>query len=292
MGWPWSEESPQQPISLPNGSPWPRLSIVTPCLNQGRFIEETIRSVLLQGYPNLEYIIIDGGSTDDSIEIIKKYEPWLAHWISESDEGQAAALAKGFSQATGDVFAWVNSDDLYLANAFGYVVRTFFRTAGDIVFGNTLLIDQWSNTIGERRLAPYVPWLSGQGIFFGGYGIYQPAAFWSRKLYADSGGIDVSFRFCMDNDLIARFVIVGAKFQFVRRFLAGFRVHSASKTSNLRHVASQEYRLIVERLPRCSWIRRAIVRTGCRSWRLAYHISHLEFKYLRSKYIGPWRWVP
>lgn len=291
-GWPWSEESAQLPNCLPNGSQWPRISIVTACLNQGGFIEETIRSVLLQGYPNLEYIIMDGGSTDNSIEIIKRYEPWLDHWVSERDEGQAAALAQGFSQARGDVFAWINSDDLYMANTFGHVVLKFFQTNTDIVFGNMLLIDQRSNIMGERRLAPYVAWLSGQGILFGGYGIYQPAAFWSSKLYADSGGIDVSFRFAMDTDLIVRFVMMGAGFKFVRRFLAGFRVHSASKSSNIRHVAGHEYRVIVERLPRCSLIRRVIVRAGCWGWRLAYHISYFELKYLQNKSIGPWRWVP
>ena len=104
IGWPWTEESSQLPEKMSDGSPWPRISIVTPSYNQGQFIEETIRSVLLQGYPNVEYIIIDGGSTDNSLEIIKKYEPWLAYWVSEPDRGQSHALNKGIQKATGDIF--------------------------------------------------------------------------------------------------------------------------------------------------------------------------------------------
>ena len=95
-GWPWTEESPRLPSHMPDGSKWPKISIVTPSYNQGKFIEKTIRSVLLQNYTNLEYIIMDGGSTDESVEIIKKYKPWLTHWGSEKDEGQSDAINRGF----------------------------------------------------------------------------------------------------------------------------------------------------------------------------------------------------
>src|SRR5262249_38814525 len=127
-GWPWTEGQPVQDECMPEGQPWPRVSIVTPSYNQGSFLEETIRSVLLQGYPNLEYSVIDGGSTDESVEVLRRYEPWLTRWVSEADAGQSAAINLGFLPATGDVFGWLNSDDVYepgaLAHAATYLART------------------------------------------------------------------------------------------------------------------------------------------------------------------------
>src|SRR5690242_14163903 len=106
-GWPWTIDTSPLAPTRPDGSPWPRISIVTPSYNQGQFIEETIRSVLLQGYPDLEYFIIDGGSTDQSVEIIKQYEPWLTYWVSEKDSGQPHAISKGLAISSGDIFQFM-----------------------------------------------------------------------------------------------------------------------------------------------------------------------------------------
>jgi hypothetical protein len=114
-GWMWTEVSPQLPDPGPDSHLWPRITIVTPSFNQGRFLEETIRSILFQGYPHLEYIIIDGGSNDNSVDIIKKYEPYLAYWVSEKDRGQAHAINKGFARASGDIYAYLNSDDFSIS---------------------------------------------------------------------------------------------------------------------------------------------------------------------------------
>src|SRR5882762_4423248 len=113
-GWPWTEQSPRVPATMPEGRLWPGISIVTPSFNQGQFIEETIRSVLLQGYPNLEYFVIDAGSADLTLEIIKKYEPWITYWVSEPDNGQVDAIKKGLRLSSGEWFNWINSDDILL----------------------------------------------------------------------------------------------------------------------------------------------------------------------------------
>lgn len=115
-GWPWTEESSEIMEETPDSFEYPRISIVTSNYNYGHFLEETIRSVLLQGYPNLEYIIIDAGSTDNSLEIIEKYAPWLAYYVSEKDKGQSDGINKGFYQATGKIYAWLNSDDIFCPN--------------------------------------------------------------------------------------------------------------------------------------------------------------------------------
>ena len=117
-GWPWTVETSQLADTMPDGRPWPRISVVTPSFNQGQFIEEAIRSVLLQGYPNLEYIIVDGGSTDALIDIIRRYTPWISSWFSERDDGQSDAINKGLGVATGEIVSWLNSDDLVTPDAF------------------------------------------------------------------------------------------------------------------------------------------------------------------------------
>lgn len=138
-GWPWTKESRQLPDKTPDGRPWPRISIVTPNYNYGQFIEETIRSVLLQGYPNIEYIIIDDGSTDNSIDIIKKYEKWLAYWETGPNRGEAHAINKGLGQASGVIAACLNSDDFYLAGALRHIGWVYAKLNFDVFIGRVKL---------------------------------------------------------------------------------------------------------------------------------------------------------
>src|SRR5688572_28751587 len=206
----------------------PRISVVTASYNQGRFIEETIQSVLDQGYANLEYIIFDGGSTDGSVDIIRRYERHLAYWVSEKDKGAADAIAKGFSKATGEIFAYLNSDDVYLPGALQTIGALMSDPSIDVAFGNMYWMDADGRRLGERRQTPF----TRLGYLFGGSDLMQPATFWRKSVYLQAGGIDPSYKFTFDTDLFFRFALRNARFEFVNKFLASFRIHSQSKSSN------------------------------------------------------------
>jgi len=242
-GWPWTEETPPVSGKMFDGKSWPKISIVTPSYNQGQFIEETIRSVLLQGYPNLEYIIIDGGSTDNALDIIRKYQAWLTYWVSEKDDGQTDAINKGFSRSTGDILAWVNSDDFYFPGALSYVGNFFARRKGaHILTGAHTDIDAEGKVLGYLwpvRTSFYR--LLCFGMHFG-----QPASFWSRKAYEKAGGMDTSIDFCMDYDLLLR-MTRHYHSHSTKIPLAYFRVHKDTKTSNLQHIKEKEDRILHER---------------------------------------------
>ncbi len=227
-GWPWTEESPQLPDTMPDGRPWPRISIVTPSYNQGQFIEETIRSVLLQGYPNLEYIVIDGGSTDGSVEIIRRYEPWLAYWVSEKDRGQSHAINKGFARSTGEIMAWLNSDDVYVQRALETVARECANKRNGLIWGICENIDATSRTIGQVDKHGY----SKCAISLGLGTLPQPATFWHRTVWEKVGGLSESLFFSMDYDLWMRFATQPeVVFQGLSQVLAAERIHPEQKTS-------------------------------------------------------------
>jgi glycosyltransferase involved in cell wall biosynthesis len=243
-GWPWTEESPQLPSITPDGRPWPRITIVTPSYNQQGFIEETIRSVLLQGYPNLEYIIIDGGSMDGSADIIKGYEKFLAYWVSEPDHGQTDAINQGFLRSTGDILAWQNSDDIYLQNAFFSAAEGFRNhPRGSLVFGNIKFIDEESRDRGELRFVPFSRW----ALICEGTMLANQAAFWKRELFLRAGTLNASLTFCMDYEFFLRASSHG-RFEFIRQFLGAFRLHGESKSATVPQVGMQEHAQILRRL--------------------------------------------
>ncbi|MBC8184622.1 glycosyltransferase [candidate division KSB1 bacterium] len=194
--WPWTKETPQ----LLDGSSLPRISIVTPSYNQGQFIEETIRSVLLQGYPNLEYIIIDGGSTDNSVELIKKYEPWLTYWTSEKDRGQSHAINKGFQRVTGEIFAWLNSDDFFLPGALQRVAAEFHAQNGlAMMAGECINVDIAGVEISRKQsntFDPLVVLISGKPA--------QPATFFHRRMLDEIGFLREDLHYPLDREYILR----------------------------------------------------------------------------------------
>lgn len=242
-GWPWTEASPQLPDTMPDGSPWQRISIVTPSYNQGQFIEETIRSVLLQGYPNLEYIIMDGGSNDESVEIIRKYEPWLAYWVSQSDEGQADAINQGFSRSTGGILGWLNSDDLLCPRALSRIASAYHNdTSLNVTCGFRKLINQKSKITGNWVYGKPTAFVLKRLCF-----IAQETVYWRREVWEQVGSLDASFKFAMDYEYWQRMLAAGYRFELLPYYLGCFRLHPMSKNSVAGKVRERELRIIYER---------------------------------------------
>jgi glycosyltransferase involved in cell wall biosynthesis len=215
---------------------YPRISIVIPSFNQGQFLERTILSVLNQKYPNAEILIIDGGSKDESLEIIQKYEQFVDYWVSEKDDGHADALNKGFRHATGDIFAFLNSDDLYLPGALFSVASEFQNRTVDVVYGNLYYIDPQDAILEERRLTRF----SRMGYLYGGCDLLQPTMFWRKDLFHSVGEISTQYKFSFDMELFYRFAEAGARFRFLRGFLGCFRIHPQSKTCTISQVRERD----------------------------------------------------
>lgn len=239
MGWPWDQESPQLPNTTPNGCPWPRISIVTPSYNQGHFIEETIRSVLLQGYPDLEFIIIDGDSTDNTVEIIRRYETWISFWVSEKDKGQAQALGKGFRRASGVLVGWQNSDDYYGRHAFEHCALVAQRhPEADVFHGTSHFVDETGSicqTIFTEKFT-----LREQPDSFPLFNFSNQSMFFNHRIFQRGLFIDESYKHAMDNEFFVRLIISGCKFQFVSGLTGTCRLHKAAKTFYQKDIGLSE----------------------------------------------------
>ena len=244
MGWPWTEqtETLTLPNKMPDGSEWPRISIVTPSYNQGQFIEETIRSVLLQGYPNLEYIIIDGGSTDNSVEIIQRYQMHLAYWISESDRGQSHAINKGWEKCTGNYLAWMNSDDCYLPNAFSQTIKIFLENNCDFIYGTTYIgsFIEKKGVIEGKKIRDFK--LKNLLKFFYGvdYIIPSQSVFMTASILKKIGFLDENLHYCMDLDLFVRIRLANPIFYRNPEPICFYRIHDMAKTSTQNQAMRNE----------------------------------------------------
>lgn len=208
----------------------PPITIVTPNFNQGHFLESAIRSVLDQDYAGLEYIVIDGASSDGSVDIIRRYADRLSYWTSEPDGGQTDALVNGFARGTGEIFGWLNSDDLLEPGALREVGQFFAANPhAQAVYGDAVLIDVDAKPIRTKREHSFNPF-----IFLYTYNyISQPSMFWRRSLYEAVGGLDRSFNLAMDADLWMRFSDI-AEIHHVRRIWSRERMHPDQKTARLR----------------------------------------------------------
>ncbi|MGB3401844.1 MAG: tetratricopeptide repeat protein [Microcoleaceae cyanobacterium] len=237
-GWPYVQQQPFiPPKTLPDGRPWPKISVITPSYNQGEFIEETILSIIHQNYPNVEYILIDGGSTDETMTVVKRYQKHFSYVVSEPDKGQSNAINKGFQRATGEIVTWLNSDDRFAPGALYAAALAFYTSGADIVAGicqvfqgqQEALHHVTSSQPGVLSLADILDvehcWLSGK--FF-----HQPEVLFTRAIWQKAGGaVDEDLYYSMDYEMWARFAAAGAKICPITHPIAQFRMHEAQKTS-------------------------------------------------------------
>ena len=222
----------------------PKISIVTPSYNQGKYIEETIQSVLNQNYSNLEYIIVDGGSSDNSLSIIQKYEQFLTYWVSEKDSGQANAINKGLIYCTGEIFNWLNSDDYLAPGTLNKIASAFEDHNVNMVAGKVRL---FSNSSQEFIVNQN---LSAQGLMCWKPGVQfvQPGVWMRRDLIEMCGGIDEQFHYAFDWDLYIRYLYHFPNVKEIKDLLINFRLHENSKTQTLLERFEKEEREIIEKI--------------------------------------------
>lgn len=239
-GWPWTPSSGGPGPSLPRDPP--RITIVTPSFNQGAFIEATLRSVLLQEYPNLEYMVLDGGSTDGAADVVRRYAPWLAHHEIAPDRGQSHAINRGFARATGDILGWVNSDDRLLPGALWRVAEAAQRhpdcaawvgSVRSVTPRGRLIFPKAPRNLTREQLADW----GHDGEFA------QPGCFFSRKAFESAGRTDESLHYAFDVDLWIRLASQG-HFAEIEGFLAEETIHPAAKTYAQRGKSLAELHLI------------------------------------------------
>src|SRR4030042_3078168 len=231
---------PQPQTSMPQT---PLVPVLTPTCNQGRFLEETIRSVLSQDYPNREYLMVDGGSTDGSSEIIQHYASQLTWWVSEPDQGQTDAINKGFAHAKGEILAWINSDDTYLPGAITHAVESLnLHPEAAMVYGDANLTDEPGNIIGRFPSRQ----TDLHHLLRGSVHIPQQTAFFRARLWQQVGPLDPSFQFAMDYDLWVRPAQL-ASLVYSPHLMANFRLHGAGKSSILDDRCYPEMLLVYQR---------------------------------------------
>jgi glycosyltransferase involved in cell wall biosynthesis len=223
-----------------------KLSIITPSYNQAAFLDETLRSVISQRDQIHEYFVMDGGSTDGSVDIIKKHERDIDFWISEKDKGQSDAIHRGFQKATGDVLFWLNSDDVLLPGVLQGVRRAFDENPRwDALTGYLVKIDERSRIISLHRTGPDRPDLARRGVLH----VAQPTCFFRKKLYDAVGGLDLSLHVVMDTDLWFRMFRAHSIWGHIPDFLGAFRVHADSKTTSWQKELADELAQLAVRYP-------------------------------------------
>lgn len=260
----------------------PRISVVTPSYNQALFLERTLRSVLNQDYPNLDYIVIDGGSTDGSVDIIRRYEDHLAYWESEPDRGASHAINKGMRHATGEIVAWLNSDDVYLPGALSRVAGYFQDPNVEFLHGQHYLIDKDDNVIRKVVVPDCHPL---RFMIFGLAMLNQDACFWSASLHRLAGELDESLQYAFDYDFFVRLLEKSSgKWKRAPELFSSIRFHESQKTMQFDSAGlNLPYRTMLT--VRNAYLRRRHIPL------LTFWVLHVYYRLLRRVTMGklPWR---
>lgn len=225
---------------------FPKISIVMPSYNQVRFIERSILSVLNQGYPNLELVIIDGGSSDGTVDIIKKYDHHVSFWVSEIDRGQSDALNKGFARCTGDIYGWLNSDDLYLPKVLWIAAEKFRENRrAQIIFGDWLSVDEYDNILDLNHAFDF----NLNHFKYEGFHLNSQSMFWRSEVHKNFSGFDVDLFNTMDYQMIVEFGINQGQQSFLRvpHILGAFRRYEGQKTSGFTARVIEEHKSIASK---------------------------------------------
>ena len=227
-----------------SGVRYPKLSIITPSYNQANFLERTILSILNQGYPNLEYIVIDGGSTDHSVEVIRKYEKYITYWVSEKDSGQVDALNKGFDQATGDWVGFQNSDDVYFPDTFIRFGQAVAKSPElDLVYGDLFIIDQNDQVTELLKTVPF----DIKSQLIEGMQIHNQSLFFKRELLEKCGSFDETFQFAFDYEFVTRFTMQNnTRVKRLNGLSGALRIHQDAKSSTIASLGRKEHRVVQE----------------------------------------------
>jgi glycosyltransferase involved in cell wall biosynthesis len=276
---------------------YPRITLVTASFNQGNYLEQTIQSVLGQDYPDLEYIIIDGGSTDNSVEIIKRYAKHLTYWQSQPDHGQSDALCQGFSRATGTLMNWVNSDDLLAPGALHHIATLYNENPGaDIIAGSIGRFNKSPDDIFEKYDSKgWCPEGFLRCAASGSFAFNQPGAFFSRTFFQRVGGLDANLHMCMDYDMFLKMCELGPRIVYTDQIIAYFRHHAGSKTTcgNVKSIILEHAEML--RIYNESFERVAIIANRSRDvnilhWLLFRCICHADVANMRLAYQALRQW--
>jgi Glycosyl transferase family 2 len=242
-----SSPSEQSNLIRDDATIWPRITIVTPSLNQAAFLEQTIQSVIGQEYPNLEYMVIDGGSSDGSVEIIRKHEASLAYWVSEKDRGQTHAINKGLSRATGEILAYLNSDDFYLPGTLKTVAEYFRSHADcDLVHCRCRYVDEGGTKIGEQfgQIQTYCEILDLWNVWWNQKQFVQPEVFWTCNIAERVGPFREDLNYVMDYEYWLRILKSGGHVGHLDRELSSFRKTPVQKSTHATRVADELLKVV------------------------------------------------